>query len=85
MGVEEEEEELETGLHSVGSSGVRTPLRLACAGHKRDQTKEILRWEGLGDGGGLRPVRLHTGARLRRLLCVNNDGDRAERRLSSAT
>lgn len=54
---------------------VQTPLRLACAGHKRDQTKEILGWEGLG--GGLRSLHFHAGGRLHRLLCVN-DVDRAQ-------
>lgn len=53
---------------------VETPLRLACAGHERDRTKQVLGWEGLGrgGGGGLRSVRFHAGSSLHRLVCVRN-------------
>lgn len=53
---------------------VETPLRLACAGHERDRTEQVLGWEGLGrgGGGGLRSVRFHAGSSLHRLVCVRN-------------
>lgn len=51
---------------------VETPLRLACAGHEGDRTKQVLWWEGLGGGGGgggLQPVLFHTGGSLLWLFC----------------
>lgn len=50
---------------------VETPLRLACAGHKRDWTEQVLWGEGLDSRGSrLRSVRFHTGCSLHWLFCI---------------